>query len=216
MIHSRTIGGVDYTWTEPATAGEVLAWEIRCQAYQDSPRAFIERAAAWVSPYVGLPEVELYELGAADEDGLTHLVMLCESVARSAHLPEDYVAGLRLLWARDADVEGVTPDPWCDCPRCEKTNPDAPAELCKFTGISPGVMASASKLLGVDEVGAMLERPYWFLQIQAERARIRGRKATADEQARKKKASAVQETVSMWDAANPSWRQTPRASTKVH
>ena len=217
MIHARTIGGVEYTWTEPATARDVLEWEVRCQSVdaEASPRAYVQRAAAWAARFVhDATEVNLYELGAEDAEGMLTLFTLCNAVAQSAALPDAFVEGLRTLWARDADVEDVKPDPWCDCPRCTKTNPDAPIEVCKFRGIPGRVLTCSSKLMGIDEAGAMLSQPYWYLQIQAERARIRNRKATADAQAETQKKADVATNLSGWDAANPGWRQMKRASTR--
>jgi hypothetical protein len=196
----------------------VLEWELRVQSIdaEANPREYVQRAAAWAAQYVqGVTEADLFEAHSGDADAMAALFLLCNLISKSAQLPEAFVEGLRTLWARDADVEEVKPDPWCDCPRCTKANPEAPMELCKFRGIAPNVLTCAGKLLGIDEAGAALDAPYWFVQMQAERARIRSRKAVAEEQEREKKKKGQAETMTGWDSANPNWRNTPRRSTRL-
>ena len=210
MMHSREIAGASYTWREPPTALDVLEWEVRVQSYQGHPRAFVQRAASWAAQFVvDETEASLCALGLNEAEGLQALILVCTCVAQSAHLPTDYLEGLRLLWARDADVADVKPLPWCKCPRCSGKNPDAPMSACKFDGIAPSVITSTGQLMGVDEAGLILSQPFWVLQIQAERVRIRGRKASADE-----KQKDVNENGGGWDAHYPQHRNTKRRSTK--
>jgi hypothetical protein len=211
MLHSSTIGGVKYVWREPATSAEVLEWDIRISACYDQREMFVARASAWAAGFVKRvedrdigdhTERHLAALGMVNDEGLGSLVQLCQSIANTAKLPSEFVDELRTLWSRDAEVEEGEPEPWCECPRCSGDNPNAPEEVCKFHGISEMTLRAAGRLLGVDETGAILSRPYWLLQIQAERARIRSRVLGQHDRERK----ASQETLDMWDMAVPGWR----------
>lgn len=213
MNQSATIGGVSYVWSEPGNAASVLEWDLRIRACQDEPSVFVVRAADWAAEHVisvggqylghAATAKRLAQMGRADTEGLTSLVLLCHRVAQTAKLPDEFVVGLRTLWARDAEVEEDKPAPWCECPRCTGDNPGAPESVCKFRGISDAVLETAGKLLGVDEAGAILSQPYWLLQLQAERARIRSRLMNQADKQRK----AVSETVDMWDEHGPAgWR----------
>ncbi len=211
MIVSLQIEGTLYSFREPETAAEVLHWVVRVSAHLLADD-FLARAVDFAANYLELIDRQAVSRVAAighltelAKNKPEELGLLCNGIVESASLPPEFLKQYQTLLLRDAGpkLEKFKPPRWCKCPRCSGQNPDADETVCLFYGISPAVTRTMEALLGLDEAGAMLDKPFWFLQLKAEHARAQSRKEQfSQEQKRKQK-----ETEDAWDAQMPGWRE---------
>ncbi len=209
MIHSAEVSGVTYSFMEPETAAEVLHYKVRLRAMVSGDVArLLSAAVEYASKYVrridkqDVTRVQAIEVLTALAQNPEDLFSLCRQIADSPSLPDSFLSQYRKLLLRDGKLEKFKPSPWCKCPRCTGDNPDAAENACLFFEIDPTVSLVMNELLGLDEAGAMLDQPYWFVQLRAEQARVRSRAHQKKEDDKRR----VKETEKAWDRVRPGWR----------
>jgi hypothetical protein len=197
-LRSVTIDGREWHYKVPDTAGDVLEFRVWAMAHREQPNEFLLIVSQWLKRWV-LEDIR--DLLTAET--LPQLVALAEVVAASASLPPDVLDGLQRYWLRSSELDGIAPKDPCDCPKCKHGEESVPEGVCLFDGIPVASLALGSALMGLDDAGALLSQPYWLLQVQGVRSRLKSLIHRKMEVEREKK----EETESAYDKLMPGWRK---------